>query len=518
MTDQQIEVITGLLFLLLVTSMRGVRADDPALNPYQPLAAPEHDSWSNQRLHQLMIDLREFVYKHHAVTDTDRRIYGMIYEFYEDGKQIQGMGLDSMHDGAWFVEALLAAELIHPEGKHLEKAQTYQIPFYTNVANNSDQLFPNMVNKSRQDTTPITEPVKGWVPRGWDDGQGYDRRGTRYSTMEYRHHEVCTNVTEDGEFIEAYNMPSNHLAQDLATMYLKNWLTTRNPAARRAARNVHEYRMNHFRKIHTLARPVRYMNMTEEPPESFQSFKPRTEASPPCYYRGLYKQKKQNVPTHSDSFSFAYRRATALFVLYNKLPADFLWKLAWNVEAAASVMQQMYDKHPWPAGMWGFHRTRVHSASGTGTLNRYLSDGRLRLGTRGIQLSWLGAAALPALRSHPEIWEKPYRTEYSDEPLVRMVEHAPETDGKRDQTYDQSQSLQASGTKVSMISDPAYLHLMVESSKPEVTVRIKIAEDVNGEKRTGRFTITEEGTVQARNDIGPNFAFRIPFCRNRTDG
>lgn len=502
----------GLATILLVS----VHADDSALEPYQPLPAPDKSSWSDHRLRQFMTDLRRYVYEHHAVTDENRRIYGMIYEFYEDGKQIQAMGLDSMHDGAWFVEALLGAERVHPEGNHLEQAQKYQIPFYTNVANNSDQLFPNMVNKSRQDSTPITEPIKGWVPRGWDDGQGYDRHGKRYSTGEYHNHESSTNVTDGGTVVEAYNMPSNHLAQDLVTMFLKVWLTTRNPAARRAARNIHVYRKHHFREIHTLARPVQYMDMTEEPPETFSSFTPRKGSSARCYYRGLYRQQKQHIRTYSDTLSFAYRRATAHAVLYEEHPDEFMWRLAWNVDAAATVMQQLFDNQTWPAGMWGFHRVRHHSVAGTGTLNRYRSDGRTRLGTRGIQLSWLGAAALPALRNHPEVWEKPYRSGHAEEPLVRMVEHAPDTDTKRDEVYNQSQSLNTPNSRISLVSDPKHLHILVTSSKPKVTFNIRVSDDVEGEKRTGQFTVKQDGTVRAENDLGKTIVLESAFTPGST--
>ena len=46
---------------------------------------------------------------------------------------MQVFGLDSMHDGAWFANAMLSAQRIDPEGGYLASAMKYQLPFYLNV-------------------------------------------------------------------------------------------------------------------------------------------------------------------------------------------------------------------------------------------------------------------------------------------------------------------------------------------------------------------------------------------------
>ena len=66
-------------------------------------------------------ELTEFVYIHHVVADPVRPTYGMTYEFFRDGKQIQDFGLDSLHDGAWFTLAMLSADRAWPTPERGEK-------------------------------------------------------------------------------------------------------------------------------------------------------------------------------------------------------------------------------------------------------------------------------------------------------------------------------------------------------------------------------------------------------------
>ncbi len=500
------------LFSLLLPLAPAAAGKEPAeaLADYRPPEAAEASDWPDDRLARFLVDLRNFVYDHHTVTDADRLIYGLTYEFYKDGKQIQAMGLDSMHDGAWFVDALLTAELAQPGKDHLERARRYQIPFYTNVANHSDELFPNMVNKSRQDRTPIEEPIKGWVPRGWDDGLGYDRLGNRYRSGDYRHADRGTIVRKDGEFRYCYDLPSNHLAQDLVNMYLDVWLTTRNGRAREAAKHVHRYRKEHFRSIPAIARSVEYMDGDSTYPSEPPGLRPKAAR---CYYGGLHRFQKRRVRTHNDNLGWAYRRATARHVVTGDVPPAFMWNVAWQVHAAAATTERFYDGRRWPAGFWLFHRVRVGTDEGTGKLNRYLSEGEgpARIGTRGIQLSALGAATLPMLRAHPEVWQRPHRQGHAGEPLVRMVDACPATDGEREGVYDGSAQLKRSDTRVAMVSDPKHLHLLVRSTRD----RVRVAVEPAGSKQKGGkgiFEVRSTGEVTASNGDGEKLLSRSAFA------
>jgi len=149
---------------------------EQALRTYVPPDAPRALDWPRERLVRFMRDLTDFVYAHHVVTDAQRPVYGMTYEFWHGGRQIQEFGLDTMHDGAWWASAMVTAHRADPDGPYLERIQTYQVPFYANMLNHSDRLFPRMRGRG-QDRKPLREPVKGWVPRGWDDGKGFDTSG-----------------------------------------------------------------------------------------------------------------------------------------------------------------------------------------------------------------------------------------------------------------------------------------------------------------------------------------------------
>ncbi|MBE3070467.1 MAG: hypothetical protein IMZ66_09565, partial [Planctomycetes bacterium] len=83
--------------------------EEAALRPYVPPPAPRPADWPRERLAAFMRELAGFVYEHHVVRDESRKTYGMTYEFYADGKWMQEFGLDSMHDGAWFMSAMATA-------------------------------------------------------------------------------------------------------------------------------------------------------------------------------------------------------------------------------------------------------------------------------------------------------------------------------------------------------------------------------------------------------------------------
>jgi len=123
-----------------------------------------------------MRDLTDFVYAHHVVQDPNRPTFGMTYEFWRDGKQMQEFGLDTMHDGAWWAGAMASAHRADPDGPYLDRLRTYQSPFYANVLNHSDRLFPEM-RHTGQDKQAFVRPIKGWAPRGWDDGRGFSKSG-----------------------------------------------------------------------------------------------------------------------------------------------------------------------------------------------------------------------------------------------------------------------------------------------------------------------------------------------------
>ena len=80
------------------------------------------------------------------------------------------------------------------------------------------------------DKKPFSAPIKGWAPRGWDDGSGIDRK--------------MGKPLPDGYFTS-----SNHLSQDLADALMNVWLSTRDPEIAEALGHLRDYKRDFFQPI-----------------------------------------------------------------------------------------------------------------------------------------------------------------------------------------------------------------------------------------------------------------------------
>ena len=464
--------------VLLALALPTASSDQGALQPYQPPVAVT--DWPKDKLVKFMRELTDFVYENHVVRDESRKTYGMTYEFYKDGKWIQVFGLDSMHDGSWFMSAMATAHRIDPGGGYLERVQKYQVPFYVNMLNNSDRIFPDM-QPTDEDKHPFDQPVKGWAPRGWDDGSGYDKN--------------TGELFQDGYFTS-----SNHLMQDLSDALLNVWMTTQDPAVAQAAMNIHNYKRKYFGSIPVIDFAA---GMTNQRPELYERlnlpvFSP-SDMRP--YYTGMYQQKGHGLPAYDDDLAWRYRQATAEYMLKGSFPEEFSLHAAAKVYGYQTAMEMFFDDRPYPYGMYFFDIQQPPVfVEGRGKLDGYSSNAKKILGARGIQISWSGAAVLPMLARQPELWEQHYRSEHGDEPLIRVVDDPPVTDGLRDSIYSKSQSLESEGVKLTFLSDPKNLHVFIESSQPEVSIKIRHTEPVAGEARVGRFTVNSNGDIKAIND------------------
>jgi len=451
---------------------------DRTLRPYVAPAAPRPRDWPRERLVRFMRDLTDFVYAHHVVTDASRPVFGMTYEFWRDGKQMQTFGLDTMHDGAWWASAMVTAHRADPGGPYLDRLQTYQVPFYANLLTNSDRLFPEM-RATRQDKHALARPVKGWAPRGWDDGQGF---------------------TKSGDRIEAgYHTSSNHLSQDLANLLMDVWLTTRDPALAEAVGHLHAYKAEYYGEIPHIAFAAGILAGREDVLKRYLPSAFTLHSLSPTY-PGMYRQEATPIPAYDDDLAWQYRNATVRHVLGEAMSQDLLLRAAARAIVTARVMELYTDDRPYAYGQYFFDIQRQpHFEAGEGRLNAYASTGRHLLGGRGIQFAWLAAAALPHLASHPDLWERRYRAKFAGEPLVRVVDTPPATDGRRDGAYDASQPLSAEGTTVTLLVDPLNLHVYVVSDRPQVTLTIRPADEVSGRAPVGRLTLKRDGTALAVN-------------------
>lgn len=276
--------------------------------PFNGFAADPAPQWSRERLLGFAHELTDFVFKNHVVTDPQRPVFGMTYEFWKDGKQVQEFGLDSMHDGAWLMSAMMVLHRADPDGGWLARAQKYQVPFYSNMLLNSDRLFPKM-QPTNEDKKPFAAPMKGWAPRGWDDGLGYQKNAMK-------------------PFAPGYFTASNHLAQDLADALTNVWLTTHDPCVAEALKVLRDYRHDYFGVIQGVEFGASFALGEKLPNFKLPAF---TAESLNPFYTGTVLKKKHSIPAYDDGLAWQYRQASAL----GEVSAEFEWHAAARVFAVA---------------------------------------------------------------------------------------------------------------------------------------------------------------------------------------
>jgi len=449
--------------------------EELALQPYMPPPAPEAKAWPRERLLGFMHELVDFVEKNHVVTDPARKTYGMVYEFWNDGKKMQEFGLDSMHDGAWFMSSLVVAQRADPTGDWLARAQKYEVPFYTNLLNHSDRLFPKML-PTEEDNHAWTAPLKGWAPRGWDDGSGFDRKSLQ--------------PMPDGYFTG-----SNHLAEDLADALLNVWLATRDPQVAEAARHLREYKQEYFGPIQgiDIAADVTAGQADAFLKYRFPEFSLRSLL--PCY-PGLFEKKAVPLAAYDDGLAWSYRQATAGALISGELPRGFTAHTIARCYGAIAGMESFFDDRPYPYGAWFFDIQRPPAClDGKGKLDRYSSTSKDFYGSRGVQFAWLAAALLPELKSQPALWDSAVKTIPGDL-IVRMVDDPPATDGVKDAIYGKSAPLGDDTAQVTLISDPRNLHVFIETTRPQLTITFQ---EENGEAHAAVETAAREGEAHGSN-------------------
>jgi hypothetical protein len=428
------------LILLLLTPC--LRADDSKLRGD---FRGEFRGWTDEKLRGFMHELIDYVYEHHIVRDESRAVYGMTYEFFRDGKQVQEFGLDSMYDGLWFVVGMMTAHRAEPTAGHLHRVLTYQLPFYLNMLEHSDELFPRKL-ATNEDRTPPEAKQKGWVPRGWDDGMGYEKN-TGHA------------------FKPGYFTPSNHLAQDIADGLLNVWLTTRDPAIGRALRPLHEWRVSQKQNVV----PVIFATgVTSGDEKLWQGVKIKPfEARALIGYRGMFEFGDEALQSYNDAGCWNYDMALTRKLLRGEAMDDYVRYAAANVYGIYRAMEIYHDDQPWPVGLHLFDiQGQPKFTPGSGTLNRYHSQSKVIYGARGIQFAAIAQAVLPLLKARPELWRKLHDEKFAAEPIVPIVDVATRPSG---------------GEGVQMVSDDRSLHLYA-GDRP-VTVAIRHA-DVPGAKTT----------------------------------
>lgn len=385
-------ILTVLMLLAMTTSLK-----TPVV-----LAEQSQNPKERERLVKVLRELADEAFELFVVQDENRRVYGMAYEFVRDGKHVQDFGLDSMHDGAWLMSALVTAHRIDSDGGYLEKAQRFQVPFYVNVLSNSDRLFPHMIPREGQEE--FNQPIKGWAPRGWDDGPGIDLVAGKPFSSGVISHENGTVIERDenGKFQHAYFTSSHHLLQDLADSLLNVWLTTRDPKVAQAILLIHENRMKHGRRIPVVQKAAGLTNDLPKlagrphPPE----FDPAQALRP--LWQGVVENETVMSGRYDDGLAWTYQEESARAALSGeRIAPGFVANAVGRVYAQTLATEAFFG----PAYRHGFTLDTRGVAFENGRLVRH-SDGNGMLFSRGIQYAWIAAALLPEFQAHPQAWNE----------------------------------------------------------------------------------------------------------------
>ena len=468
------------VFAALASAAFAATPEEPALAPYTAPRAPDAKEWPREKLVAFMRELAEVVQAHHVVTDPQRKTFGMVYEFWKDGKQMQEFGLDSMHDGAWLMSAMLAAHRADPEGGWLGRVQKYQVPFYTNLLLNSDRLFPKM-QPTTEDKIPWDTPMKGWAPRGWDDGRGFDRK-------------TCKPMPD------GYFTGSNHLAQDLADALLDVWLTTRDPQVAAALKALREAKTATFGAIQGLEIGAAFSAGRADAFLRYELPDFTPEAMNP-FYTGMFQQKSHRLPAYDDGLAWMYRQATAAAQISGEFPRGFASFAIARCHGYQAAMETFFDRPAYEYGEWFFDLQPAPGfVENAGVLEKYASASGNFFGGRGVEISWIAAGLLPELKAQPSLWSGTVPAKSLGEPRIPISDEPPATDAKREDGYAKLPIV--NGEDVWLLSDPRNLHVFVESAKSEVTLTFQQVPMVGSETRIGKLTIKKNGSIVAANDRG----------------
>lgn len=401
---------------LLLVVVVGVFSRTSALGEQRAGAsAKERD-----RLVELLRELADEAFELFVVQDEGRRVYGMAYEFVRDGKQVQDFGLDSMHDGAWLMSALVTAQRADSEGGYLQRAQKFQVPFYVNVLTNSDRLFPHMIPREGQEE--FDKPIKGWAPRGWDDGPGIDLVAGKPFATGVVSHENGTVIerNKDGEFQHAYFTSWHHLLQDLADSLLNVWLTTRDAKVAHAILLIHENRLAHGRRIPVVQKAA---GLANELPKLYRRpheprFDPAQALRP--LWQGVVQQEAVMSGRYDDGLAWTYREECARAALSEEpMASGFVANAVGRVYCQTLATEAFFGL----AYRHGFTLDTRGVAFADGRLARR-ANGHSMLFTRGIQYAWIAAALLPHFKARPEAWQAGVRELQNEGRLAELEKGA----------------------------------------------------------------------------------------------
>lgn len=473
-------------------------------------------------------ELAQFVFDNHLKKDPNSPQRGMVYEYFNVSRKgqvdqfVQGEGLDTMHDGAWFAAALVNAYRATGDQFYKKFLTEWQLPFYVKMLNHSDELFTAKRNDARPGAVPwgkewaFQEGEKGFVPYFWDDGGSV--------SIERRHEKTPLGTRPCVDFLAGKPNPhflldgyslgsSNHMAQDLGVMVQLAWLLLResgDPAERKlaeevaqAARNLSECRLRHYGPIPMCTAPAALASgdaklMRLVPAADDPTFwEPRN-----AYTKALdsfERDKPEYIPGFADDQE--YRYYVGIAKAGGRVPEPLAFRTIYDAYTLPLLYRYWSDDAPVPAGV---NRFDLHPyAMVNGKPADYRSDrkgpgrGPRPWGSRfGPQNMVCCGWALQMLRAMPDVWESRYQRRFARD--LRVYIHDPLPGGKPPPV--DGPTIERDGTRVSLSSTRSALVLRGVFRSDALLLEIFRGPD--GQGRCAAVTLRNGGTAEALSDKG----------------
>lgn len=386
--------------------------------------------------------LASYVADNHLKKDPASPQRGMVYEYFWVAKKgtyqqwIQGEGLDTMHDGAWFAVAMVNASRATGEVFYRDMLIKWQLPFYLKMLNHSDELFTSERNDGRPGDDRgwkgskewlLQGREKGFVPYWWDDGASVSlemlNRRDKDEHVNFAGRNEWGSKPNPEKRLSGYSHgSSSHMAQDLAVMLQQAWLLVRESDPNlaleiaQAANNLQECRTRHGAPAIPAVRAALATTHSDSimlatlPGISWKT----VAAGRSDYRRALFAYKpgeKVTVPGFADDQQYRYYvsiaregnliEPAAFWLVYDALTLPMLYRMYCDDEPAPSGIN-VFDLHPYTFidGKPVDYRSQ---RKGPGGKPRPAGS---RFGPQNMVVCGWG---LQALEAYPDLWEKAQR-------------------------------------------------------------------------------------------------------------
>ncbi|WP_449068884.1 hypothetical protein [Prosthecobacter sp.] len=357
------------------------------------MKADELKPFTADETRAFMRQLCDFAVEHHMKRD-DSPQRGMMYEYLwwkkrgQPDQFIQGEALDTMHDGAWFANAMVNARRATGDAHYKQVLVEWQLPFYLKMLNHSTELFSADRVDVRDEARETWKNSKEWLLQGRENGfvpYWWDNGGSVSLEMMGKKSErpffPCTNDFADKSNAEFRlsgwsHGSSNHLAQDLAILVQQAWVMlsgSSDPQEKKlaeecalAAKNLQECRARHGSgNIQDVMAACALLNGDADLMKKVEAWDKESARTFQNHFtravRDFKPGQKVGTPGFADDAMYLYYAGVAR---HGTLTRPLALKLAFDAFTQPLLWQMYRDDAPVPPGINRFDLTTLNFVDG----------------------------------------------------------------------------------------------------------------------------------------------------------